>query len=82
VHLLAGQVDEGRALLRKAIEQCVDFDYIINGLIDACDTVQQKREALQFIASELRRQTIFGDGCWRTGLAHAASCRPKSCWRR
>jgi tetratricopeptide (TPR) repeat protein len=71
VHLLAGQLDEGRDLLRQAIAQCVDFDYIINGLMDACDTTQQKREALQFIAAELGKQTIFGDGL----LAYRARAR-------
>jgi tetratricopeptide (TPR) repeat protein len=71
IHLMAGQIDEGRRLLRTAVAQCVDFDYIINGLIDACDTTEQKGDALAFVACELRRQTIFGDGL----LAYRARAR-------
>lgn len=71
IHLIAGQMDEGRKLLRAAITHCVDFDYIINALIDACDTTEQKSDALAFVAGELRRQTIFGDGL----LAYRARAR-------
>jgi tetratricopeptide (TPR) repeat protein len=62
LHLDARRTDAARDAFREAIRRSVDNDYAIAGLFDACDTTSQKRESLDFLLGELRRQTIFGDG--------------------
>ncbi|MDQ3815843.1 MAG: tetratricopeptide repeat protein, partial [Armatimonadota bacterium] len=59
---LTGQWEEAKAAFRQAIHLAIDNGYAITRLIDACDSLAEKREAIAFVESELVRQTIFGDG--------------------
>jgi tetratricopeptide (TPR) repeat protein len=58
----AGRRPEARDAFRSAIALSVDTDHALRELLNTCDTLPQRREALAFIQSELVRQTIFGDG--------------------
>lgn len=63
-HLLRRQehLEEARQALRQAIELSVDNDLAIGDLIDLCETLEQRREALAFVKDQLIQQIIFGDG--------------------
>jgi cellulose synthase operon protein C len=50
--------DDFRAALRLA----VDTGDAIDGLLNCCHTLVERREALAFIEQELIRQVVFGDG--------------------
>lgn len=58
----SGRVEEAREACRDAIRLSVDMDAAIYDLVGACDTIEQRREALEFVRKELIRQVIFGDG--------------------
>jgi tetratricopeptide (TPR) repeat protein len=47
---------------RTAIRLSVDDDYAINQLLACCDTLAQRREALQFVELELVQQVVYGQG--------------------
>lgn len=57
-----GRIEEAKADYRQAIRLSVDADFAITQLVNASDTLEQKRQALDFVQKELVRQTIFGDG--------------------
>lgn len=59
---LAGRMDYARAAYQQAIQLSVDNDSAIAGLLDACETPAQRRQALAMIQTELTRQTTLGDG--------------------
>ncbi len=58
----AGRQAEANEAFREAIRRSVDNDFAISRLIAACDSPNDRRDALRFIESELARQVIFGDG--------------------
>jgi tetratricopeptide (TPR) repeat protein len=58
----AGDLEGAREDLRAAIRLDVDNQYAIEALLEYCDTGEQKRNALEFVHEELRRQVITGDG--------------------
>lgn len=62
-----GDLAAARAAYRRAVTLSVDYGYGIRMLVQSCRTTAQRREALEFVRSELIRQTIFGDGllAWR-----------------
>ncbi|WP_428938547.1 tetratricopeptide repeat protein [Fontivita pretiosa] len=62
IHLEARKTHQAREAFRQAISRSADIEYAISGLLDACDSTTQQREALAFVRDELRRQTTFGDG--------------------
>ncbi|MGG2382888.1 hypothetical protein, partial [Salmonella enterica] len=53
---LAGRMDYARAAYQQAIQLSVDNDSAIAGLLDACETPAQRRQALAMIQTELTRQ--------------------------
>jgi len=57
--------------LRRAIELNVDDGYAIETLIESAPTLESRKEALQFVWSELLRQVTVGDGL----LVYRASAR-------
>ena len=58
----AGRIAEAKESCREAIRISVDMDAAIHDLVGACETLEERREALEFIRKELIRQVIFGDG--------------------
>ncbi|MBI4601140.1 MAG: tetratricopeptide repeat protein, partial [Planctomycetes bacterium] len=62
LHLRAGSPARAREALRAAIRLSGDNTFAISSLVGACATVAERREALELILAELRRQTLFGDG--------------------
>lgn len=57
-----GLVDEAREAFRRAIVLSADYSRTFSRLLQTCRTVDEKRTELAFIAAELERQTLFGDG--------------------
>jgi tetratricopeptide (TPR) repeat protein len=57
-----GSFAEAKESCREAIRLSVDMDAAIYDLVAACETIEERREALEFIRQELIRQVIFGDG--------------------
>lgn len=57
-----GRMAEAQEAYRQAIRLSVDNDYAIGRLIEICETLATRREALAFVESELIRQVIYGDG--------------------
>jgi tetratricopeptide (TPR) repeat protein len=67
IHARLGRLAQAKADYRRAIELAVDSEFAIRELVTACETLAERREALQFIEQELIRQVVFGDGvlAWR-----------------
>jgi tetratricopeptide (TPR) repeat protein len=59
---LAGRMAECREANRAALRLSVDFDIAINELVQLCDTLAERQEALAFIEEQLLTQVHFGDG--------------------
>jgi tetratricopeptide (TPR) repeat protein len=59
---LQDRLDEARRVLRDAIYLSVDADYAVSNLLELSPTLAERREVLQFVMQELKRQVIFGDG--------------------
>jgi tetratricopeptide (TPR) repeat protein len=57
-----GRIAEAKEACRDAIRLSVDMDAAIYDLVGACETLAERREALEFVRQELIRQVIFGDG--------------------
>ncbi len=57
-----GQFGKARAEYRQAIRLSVDDDYAIQRLLECCDTLPQRRRALEFVHQELIRQVVYGAG--------------------
>ena len=57
-----GRLDDAREALQNAIRVSVDNDSAINGLMQICNSQDERRGALEFVRQELQRQVIFGDG--------------------
>jgi len=62
VALNQGDVVAARAAFRAAIAIDVDYGYAIDGLLEACSELEERRAALDFVRSELVRQVTFGQG--------------------
>src|SRR5262249_31864186 len=58
----AGRRAEAAAAFRAAVRLSVDNDYAIGRLLDCCDTLAARRDALHFVEAELVRQVTVGDG--------------------
>lgn len=63
-HVLAqaGRVAEAREAFREAIRRGVDNESAIDGLIQAAGSQAERLDDLRFVAAELERQVIFGEG--------------------
>ncbi len=57
-----GRIDEAKQSFRKAIQFAVDVDLPINALMQTCETKAERLEVIEFLESELSRQTTLGDG--------------------
>ncbi|HYJ05210.1 MAG TPA: tetratricopeptide repeat protein, partial [Chthoniobacterales bacterium] len=62
VFYLEGKNAEAAEAYRRAISLSTDSDAAIEGLLLACPAFQEKREALEFVFQELKRQVSLGDG--------------------
>ena len=62
VRLRQGHVESARAHLQDALRLSVDNDYAIDTLLEIEHTLAGRREALQFVRGELKRQAGLGDG--------------------
>jgi cellulose synthase operon protein C len=62
--------EDARFAFREAIRQSIDFQPAIQELLWQCENLQDRRDAVAFVAGELLRQTTFGGGL--IGLAQAA----------
>jgi len=57
-----GRVAEAKETLRATLAQSIDNSYAAHELLDLCNSLAERREALDFIRDELKRQVTFGDG--------------------
>jgi tetratricopeptide (TPR) repeat protein len=57
-----GQLAQAKDAYREAIRLSVDTEGAISQLLSICDSVDERREALDFVYQELVRQVIFGEG--------------------
>jgi cellulose synthase operon protein C len=62
IHFLAGEMARAQLDCRTAIELCVDNSHAISTLIDTCASHRGRKEALEFVQSELMGQVVLGDG--------------------
>ncbi|HID24326.1 MAG TPA: tetratricopeptide repeat protein, partial [Planctomycetaceae bacterium] len=83
-HLLRGQIHEScnrlaeaRAAYREAIRLSVDNQQAIHGLLQCCDTVARRAEALQFIRRELVRQVVSGEALFAFREAACSVLEPE-----
>jgi len=56
-----GDIQAARLQLRKALTLSIDNDYALSTLIDLCQTLEERKEALDFIRAELMRQVTLGE---------------------
>lgn len=57
-----GRLAEARQAFREAIRLSVDNRYALNELLACCNVPEERREELEFVRQELKRQMIYGDG--------------------
>lgn len=57
-----GDVAAARNTFKRAITLQTDDDFAINQLLALSPTARESREAVEHVRSELRRQTMWGDG--------------------
>ncbi|MDG3004459.1 C39 family peptidase [Paludisphaera mucosa] len=62
IHEDAGRPAEARAAYREAVRRDVDNEDAVARLIAICDSQADRLDAIAFVAAELERQVIFGDG--------------------
>jgi tetratricopeptide (TPR) repeat protein len=77
IHEARGEVAQAKARFEKSLELSVDYDPAIESLMQLCDTKQQRVDALQFIADQLVRQTVFGDGLFMYRLYGEGTLEPE-----
>jgi tetratricopeptide (TPR) repeat protein len=58
----AGRPEEARQAYREAVRLAVDNHFAMYRLLELCETLAERRQALAFIKDELVRQVTFGDG--------------------
>jgi cellulose synthase operon protein C len=61
MYLADGQLEPARADLREAIRLEVDNGYALTQYVATAPTLPERRQALEEVAAELRRQVIFQD---------------------
>ena len=57
-----GRIPEAKEALRQALLQSIDNVYAAHELMALCNSLDERRETLDLIREELKRQVIFGDG--------------------
>ena len=57
-----GRIAEAKEALRQALRLSIDNVYAAHELLDLSNSLVERREALDLIREELKRQVIFGDG--------------------
>jgi cellulose synthase operon protein C len=58
----SGRGGDAKEACREAIRLSVDMDVAISDLVNGCETLEERREALAFVRQELGRQVVFGNG--------------------
>lgn len=61
----AGQLDEARSHLKKALAIDIDYVWGISELVSLAHTTQEKRDCLQWVLGELEKQVTNGEGLRR-----------------
>ncbi|HXI69481.1 MAG TPA: tetratricopeptide repeat protein [Verrucomicrobiae bacterium] len=62
VRLWLGRTTEAQEDFRQAIRLSVDYSPAIHGLVNSCNNLRERKEALAFVEQELIRQVVFGEG--------------------
>ncbi len=62
VYEASGQRQKAAEDFQAAIRLAVDTADAINGLLNCCQSLAERRQALTFVEQELIRQVVFGDG--------------------
>ena len=63
IHEVAGRPAEADAWYRRAIARNADASAAILGLLDVCgDTLDRRKEALEYVTARLLEQAVYGDG--------------------
>jgi cellulose synthase operon protein C len=73
----AKNTDDARYAFREAIRQSVDFQPAIQELVWQSENLQDRRDAVAFVVSELLRQTTFGGGLVALAQAVQANYPPQ-----
>lgn len=61
IYIKQGDFQQARQHLREALNLSIDNDYALSSLIDLGQTLEERKEALDFIRAELVRQVTLGD---------------------
>jgi tetratricopeptide (TPR) repeat protein len=72
-----GKLDQARAEYRRAVEISGDDDYAIRRLVESCATLAERRAQLEFVAAELKRQVLYGDGVLTFQAVANAALQPQ-----
>lgn len=56
------RTSEAKQALRQALATSIDNDAALAGWMDLCETLAERRTALEFFQEQLEQQVIFGDG--------------------
>src|SRR5262249_15463087 len=72
-----GTLADARASFQRAVQLSVDNTAAISGLLAACESIAERREALSFILDELRTQTTCGDGILCFGTVARSVLQPE-----
>jgi tetratricopeptide (TPR) repeat protein len=62
IHSTMGDLVQAKNDAQQAVRMSVDLEIAQQDLLFLCDTLAERREALEFIESELIRQVTFGQG--------------------
>ena len=62
LYSVQGERPQARADFRRALQISADDGYSIRQLVEACASLEERRIELDFIAQELKRQVLRGDG--------------------
>ncbi len=62
LHKKRGRTEDAQFAFREALRHAIDFEAAIHELLGQCENLQDRREAVAFIVSELLRQATSGAG--------------------
>jgi cellulose synthase operon protein C len=62
LHVMEGKQVEARADFRRALQLSADNNFALRNVIECCSTLEERRAEFAFIAHELKRQVLQGDG--------------------
>jgi len=73
VHYQRNELESAKEAYRRSLSNSIDYDHAMDELLSACDTKQERIDALHFIADQIKEQVNYGDGLLRFSILARAS---------